>query len=35
MDDNDRFVDVMRNTSGQRLTWKQLTGKEQSSSEVA
>jgi hypothetical protein len=27
LDDKDRFVDVMRNTSGWRLTWKQLTGK--------
>src|ERR1700694_318456 len=25
MNDADRFVDVMRNTSGKRLTWKQLT----------
>jgi hypothetical protein len=28
MDDKDRFVNVMRNASGRRLTWKQLTGKE-------
>jgi len=27
MDDRDRFVNVMRNASGKRLTWKQLTGK--------
>ncbi len=27
MDDKDRFVNVMRNASGRRLTWKQLTGK--------
>jgi transposase-like protein len=34
--DAERFVQVMRNTSGKRLTWKQLTGKtDQSSSELA
>jgi transposase-like protein len=27
MNDAQRFVDVMRNTGGKRLTWKQLTGK--------
>jgi transposase-like protein len=32
LNDAERFVDVMRNTSGKRLTRKQLTGKEQSSS---
>jgi hypothetical protein len=32
MNDADRFVDVMRNTSGKRLTWKQLTGKDDPSS---
>ena len=25
--DADRFVSVMRNTSGKRITWKELTGK--------
>ena len=25
--DADRFVNVMRNASGKRLTWKELTGK--------
>jgi transposase-like protein len=36
MNDRDRFVDVMRNTSGKKLTWKQLTGKtDQPSSELA
>ena len=36
LNDADRFVDVMRNTSGKRLTWKTLTGKtEQPSSELA
>jgi transposase-like protein len=36
MNDADRFVDVMRNTSGKRLTWKTLTGKDdQPSSELA
>jgi transposase-like protein len=27
LNDAERFVNVMRNTSGKRLTWKQLTGK--------
>ena len=26
--DADRFVDIMRHTSGKRLTWNELTGKE-------
>jgi transposase-like protein len=30
--DAERFVDVMRSTSGKRLTWKQLTGKVESES---
>jgi transposase-like protein len=34
MNDADRFVDVMRNTSGKRLTWKQLTGKNDQPSSV-
>jgi transposase-like protein len=36
MNDADRFVNVMRNTGGKRLTWKQLTGKTEqpSSSEL-
>jgi transposase-like protein len=34
MNDRDRFVKVMGSVSGKRLTWKQLTGKEQSSSTV-
>jgi len=36
LNDADRFVDVMRNASGKRLTWKQLTGKtDQPSSQLA
>ena len=29
LNDAERFVNVMRNTSGKRLTWKELTGKTQ------
>jgi transposase-like protein len=36
LNDAERFVTVMRNTGGKRLTWKQLTGKtEDPSSAVA
>ena len=36
LNDADRFVNVMRQTAGKRLTWKELTGKtEQPSSALA